>query len=203
MIFHRLIEFLNCPADSGVSFFVKDSLMVKLFVFGDIASFFLQSAGGAIMSQNKTRNLGETVIIVGLFVQLASFGLFLLIQLNFTFRYKKYSKDQYYLTLNNNWKRLNFLLIVSSVCVLIRSVVRVVEFLQGFNGVIESHEFYLYVFDALPMLCVVISMVVSFLYTNVGELYYLHFHRMHSHNQDDFVEEFDNDSDEYYQYTSK
>ncbi len=39
---------------------------------------------------------------------------------------------------------------------MIRSIVRVVEFVQGFEGNILRHEAYLYVFDAVPMAAVMV-----------------------------------------------
>ena len=39
---------------------------------------------------------------------------------------------------------------------MIRSVFRVVEYLQGFSGYLLSHEVYLYIFDAVLMLCVMV-----------------------------------------------
>jgi RTA1 like protein len=38
------------------------------------------------------------------------------------------------------------------------SIVRVIEYIQGNNGFILSHEVFLYVFDSLPMLIVMLWM---------------------------------------------
>ncbi|KAL6948783.1 hypothetical protein ACO0QE_001256 [Hanseniaspora vineae] len=175
MMFHRMIEFLNCPENSGVGVFIKDTVMVKLFVAGDVISFFLQAAGGGIMSQKNTLHTGEVIIIIGLFVQLVSFGIFVFVQLNFTLRYKKFSENYFYLQVDNKWKYLNYSLYSASIFILIRSVVRVAEFIQGFNGVISSHEYFLYIFDALAMFLTMVSLSFSFLFTDMGEMYYNHY----------------------------
>ncbi|OEJ88302.1 Protoporphyrin uptake protein 1 [Hanseniaspora osmophila] len=175
MLFHKMIEFLNCPENSGVGVFIKDTLMVKIFVSGDVISFFLQAAGGGIMSQKDTLHTGEVIIIVGLFVQLVSFGIFIFVQLNFTLRYKKFSENYFYLQVDNKWKYLNYSLYSASIFILIRSVVRVAEFIQGFNGVISSHEYFLYIFDALAMFLTMVSLSLSFFFIDVGEMYYNHF----------------------------
>lgn len=39
---------------------------------------------------------------------------------------------------------------------MVRSIFRVVEYLQGFDGYLLSHEYYLYIFDAVLMLCVIV-----------------------------------------------
>jgi hypothetical protein len=49
------------------------------------------------------------------------------------------------------WEKHMFVLFAASMLVMIRSVFRVVEYLQGFDGYLLSHEVYLYVFDALLM----------------------------------------------------
>jgi hypothetical protein len=44
-----------------------------------------------------------------------------------------------------------FVLFAASMLVMVRSVFRVVEYLQGFDGYLLSHEVYLYIFDGLLM----------------------------------------------------
>lgn len=50
------------------------------------------------------------------------------------------------------WRKHLIALYCASVLIMIRSVFRVVEYLQGFSGYLLSHEYYLYVFDAVLML---------------------------------------------------
>lgn len=47
-----------------------------------------------------------------------------------------------------------YMLYIASGLIMIRSVFRVVEYLQGNNGYLLRHEVYLYIFDALFMLVV-------------------------------------------------
>ena len=44
--------------------------------------------------------------------------------------------------------------------ILIRNIVRVAEFVEGFNGFIILHEVFLYVFDGIPMAAVLIAFLV-------------------------------------------
>ena len=46
--------------------------------------------------------------------------------------------------------------------VLLRNLVRIVEFVQGIDGAVASHEAFLYVFDAVPMFAVVSLYVVIY-----------------------------------------
>ena len=43
-------------------------------------------------------------------------------------------------------------LYIASICILIRSVFRVVEYVMGEDGYLLSHEIFLYIFDATLML---------------------------------------------------
>lgn len=54
------------------------------------------------------------------------------------------------------WRKHLVTLYAASVLVMIRSIFRVVEYLQGFSGYLLSHEYYLYIFDALLMFCVMV-----------------------------------------------
>jgi len=40
---------------------------------------------------------------------------------------------------------------------MVRSIFRVVEYVQGFSGYLLSHEVYLYMFDSLLMFCVMVT----------------------------------------------
>lgn len=54
------------------------------------------------------------------------------------------------------WRKHLVVLYVASVLIMVRSIFRVVEYLQGFDGYLLSHEPYLYVFDAVPMFAVMV-----------------------------------------------
>jgi hypothetical protein len=49
------------------------------------------------------------------------------------------------------WQRHLIILYTTSGLILVRSVFRVVEYLQGNGGYLISHEYFLYVFDAILM----------------------------------------------------
>lgn len=50
------------------------------------------------------------------------------------------------------WQKHMLVLYVASGLIMLRSIVRVVEFMQGSSGYVISHEVFLYLFDSLPML---------------------------------------------------
>lgn len=55
-----------------------------------------------------------------------------------------------------SWKKHIYALFGTSVLIMVRSVFRAIEYLQGSNGYILSREAYLYVFDAMLMLAVMV-----------------------------------------------
>jgi RTA1 like protein len=53
------------------------------------------------------------------------------------------------------WRLHMWVLFITSLLIMIRSVFRVVEYVQGTDGYLLSHEIYGYIFDALLMFAVV------------------------------------------------
>ncbi|OVF11427.1 putative acetolactate synthase [Clavispora lusitaniae] len=155
MTLARIIVQLNAQHQSVVP--VK--YLTKIFVCGDVLSFLLQAAGGGVQSGGTLdmMHLGEKLIIVGLFIQIAFFGLFIIALTIFQVRINK-NPTSHSLTLRSfpskhrNWQMVIVTLIVCSILIFIRSIVRVVEYLQGNHGYIISHEVFLYTLDGLMML---------------------------------------------------
>jgi hypothetical protein len=106
--------------------------------------------------------MGEKIIIAGLFVQIAIFGFFVVTALLFHSRIVKNSHTG---TSQGPvaWKRHLYVLYVTSALILIRSIFRVVEYLQGNNGYLISHEVFIYVMDALLMAIVMVIFAVWYI----------------------------------------
>ncbi|ORY06504.1 RTA1 like protein-domain-containing protein [Clohesyomyces aquaticus] len=137
---------------------IRSSWLTKIFVTGDVLSFLMQGAGGGMMSSAKKDpskiKLGERVIIIGLFAQIFFFGFFVVVAVSFQIRAR-----QHLATLNSTllpWKKFLNVLYVTSALILIRSVFRMIEYLQGNTGFLLRHEVFLYLFDALLMLAVMV-----------------------------------------------
>ena len=137
--------------------FIRRTWLTKLFVIGDVFAFLLQASGaGLLSSQNANMiNTGNNIIIGGLFAQLLFFGLFLLAAAIFHLRVAKAPTR---LCFERPWQKHLVGLYVVSFLILVRSIVRVVEYIQGYSGYIMSHEAFLYVFDAAVMFVAVVSM---------------------------------------------
>ena len=137
---------------------VRRKWLTKIFVGGDVLSFMMQSAGGGIMSSGASgMKTGEKIIIGGLFVQILFFGLFFITAILFEMRGKEHLKT---LSSNIPWKKYLLALYATSILILIRSVFRVIEYIQGNAGYLLRHEVFLYVFDAVLMLAVMVILNV-------------------------------------------
>ncbi|KAJ5856653.1 uncharacterized protein N7529_010597 [Penicillium soppii] len=126
--------------------------LTKIFVAGDVLSFLMQASGAGIMVQNTTNpSTGEHIIIGGLFVQIIFFGFFMISAVVFQSRIMK-SPTGRSNELEGLWRRHLTVLYITSILILVRSIVRVVEYIQGYDGFLMKEEVFIYVFDGLLML---------------------------------------------------
>jgi len=160
MILGRLIRALKAEHLS----LIPIKWVTKIFVTGDVFAFGLQAGGGGIQSAGTLDmyEMGEKIIIAGLFVQIAVFGFFVVTALLFHSRMIKNSPAG---TSQGPvaWQRHLYVLYVTSALILIRSIFRVVEYLQGNDGYLISHEVFIYVMDALLMAIVMAIFAVWYI----------------------------------------
>ncbi|KAL1618785.1 hypothetical protein SLS56_010388 [Neofusicoccum ribis] len=118
------------------------------FVLGGICRVILANA------DSKTSiDRGQTFITIGLVIQLVFFGLFIVTSINYDIRLRKNSTEA---SRSLSWETHIRILYISSALIVVRSISRLIEYLQGHDGELLSNEIYLYVFDAALMLLVMI-----------------------------------------------
>lgn len=139
--------------------FIRRRWLTRLFVLGDVACFIIQAFGSSMMaSKNADKiHVANYIVIAGLFLQIAFFGLFVIAATIFHFRL---ARNPTRLALERPWLKHMTGLYIVSILILIRSVVRGIEYIQGFDGYIMVHEAFLYAFDAVPMFFAVVTMSV-------------------------------------------
>lgn len=91
-------------------------------------------------------------------MQLAFFGLFIVVAASFHLSIRRVPAIR--LASGVMWEKHMTALYTASILIMVRSIFRVVEYLQGFNGYLLHHEAYLYIFDALLMFLVMILFYV-------------------------------------------
>ncbi|KAL1638019.1 hypothetical protein SLS58_009040 [Diplodia intermedia] len=149
MVLGRIVRLTDGSAHSPIP--VK--WLTKIFVLGDVISFLGQSAGGGMLSKADTANevkWGERIIIGGLCVQLLFFGLFMIVAAIFHIRILRVPTATA-VALTVPWRRYLVILYVASALIMVRSVFRVVEYIQGSDGYLMSKEMFIYIFDASLM----------------------------------------------------
>ncbi|PMD36384.1 RTA1-domain-containing protein [Hyaloscypha variabilis F] len=148
IIYGRVALFVNALRAS----LVQPTRVTKIFVVGDVIAFFMQAGGGGMMAQANMADLGQKVMLIGLFVQLAFFGFFLIISLIFWKRTRSSSARHTLRYGKHSWYNLLMLLLAAATFIILRCVFRIIEFGQGHTGYLATHEVFLYMFDAVPML---------------------------------------------------
>lgn len=94
--------------------------------------------------------LGEKIILAGLCIQIVVFGLFIAVAVKFHERILKNSAESSSKP-DLPWGKHLKVLYGVSLLIMIRSLIRVIEYIQGHEGYILSHEAFLYTFDGILM----------------------------------------------------
>jgi len=132
--------------------------LTRIFVIGDVVSFLTQASGAGIMTGKTSSSLqvGQDIIVVGLFLQIVSFGLFVTIALVFHYRVLRHPTSLSTTESGITWKKHLYVLYTVSVIIFVRSIFRAIEYIMGNDGYIMRHEEFLYIFDAVLMLAVLV-----------------------------------------------
>jgi len=161
-------------ADGEKHSLIRQKWLTKIFVTGDVISFLVQSGGGGIQASKSegAMKTGEKLIVVGLFLQLAFFGFFVVVAGLFHERLQRNCPASRTVDLNTlPWKKHLMVLYMSSGLILVRSIFRIIEYIMGNAGYLLRHEMFLYIFDAALMLCVML-MFNHFHPSEITELYH-------------------------------
>ncbi|KAK3935405.1 RTA1-domain-containing protein [Diplogelasinospora grovesii] len=137
---------------------IKQRWLTKTFVCGDILCFTMQGGGGGLVAAGRNNqslgDIGNGVIIAGLVLQLLWFVFFAIVAAVFHRRMSlapTASSGQPAI----RWQSYLHTLYFVSGLIMVRSLFRVIEYVQGNTGYLLTTEAFLYVFDAVPMFIVV------------------------------------------------
>jgi hypothetical protein len=140
---------------------VRISWISKIYILIDIACVVLQVMGTVTMAYGGADEQQKAINLVagGLAFQLVAFVVFVLLAMRIHWRLNQEPTN---VSSRIRWRRYFWMLYVVSGLVLLRNLVRIVEFVQGIDGAVASHEAYLYIFDAVPMGLVVVLYTVLY-----------------------------------------
>ncbi|KAG1106185.1 hypothetical protein G6F42_016849 [Rhizopus arrhizus] len=134
---------------SGVEtrFVVIGPRFAKVFFDFNIIASILQGVGGGIQSDPDSRVIGSHLTIAGSCIQLATLICFLVAA-----RYVHQSEDYHFHVHGKDPKRKLFAVIyITTLLLCVRLVYRIASYAVGIKGVIATHEWTYYVFDALML----------------------------------------------------
>ena len=148
--------------DGDKLLFIRRTWLTKIFVIGDVVTFFIQATGSSMMAAKgndaaEKVKIGNWAVIGGLGLQLAFFGFFVVATSTFHFYAAQNPTARAY---ERPWVKHMAGLYIVSTLILVRSTMRLIEFIQGYDGYIMTHEAFLYGFDAVPMFLAVMTMNV-------------------------------------------
>lgn len=148
MTLSRIILAVRAPHLS----IIRVSWQTKIFVFGDVLSFITQCGGGGLQASSNpdTIDVGQKITIAGLALQLLFFGFFMICSAIF---HKRCVQRPTVESMDPKmpWQKMMIMLYTVSGLILVRSIFRVVEYVQGRDGYLLSIEWPIYTFDALLM----------------------------------------------------
>ncbi|RDW80851.1 hypothetical protein BP5796_05549 [Coleophoma crateriformis] len=149
MVLGRMIRVMGAESLSPI----RVNWLTKIFVVGDVVSFLMQGSGGGMLAKATTTSatsLGNTIIKLGLLIQIVFFAFFMVVSVIFNIRLQRnptlVSKSG-----EVPWTKLLYVLYAASFLILIRCIFRFLEYVQGQNGYLLEHEVYMYIFDAVLM----------------------------------------------------
>ncbi|KAJ4347283.1 uncharacterized protein N0V89_011223 [Didymosphaeria variabile] len=154
MTLGRLVRALDATDHA----FLSPRWTTKIYVIIDIGSFVTQLMGTAMQANGGAEGAkqGTTLVIAGLGVQLGAFAIFILSVAIFHRRLVLEPTDVS--MEHKTWNRYMWMLYAVSGLIVVRSVFRLAEFVEGSNGKLYKTEAFLYVFDASLMFAVVVNM---------------------------------------------
>ena len=159
MTLSRLVKALDASHLS----LVRISWVSKIYILIDIACLVLQVMGTVTQAYGGAdkQDTAVNLVVGGLTFQLIAFLFFMLLAWIVHRRLAKEGTDISSRP-NIKWKKHFWVLYAASILVLVRNLVRIIEYKQGPKGNIMGSEAYLYVFDAVPMFAVVLLYMVLY-----------------------------------------
>ncbi|KAK8171208.1 RTA1 like protein-domain-containing protein [Phyllosticta citrichinensis] len=158
MVLGRIIRLVDANSYSPI----RVNWLTKTFVAGDIISFFVQAAGGGMISKAKDEDQakwGERIIIAGLVIQLIFFGLFVVAAWVFHWRIIR-APTQKAEAVWGLLRQYMLVLYAASFLIIARNAFRVIEYVQGSDGELMSKEMWIYIFDATLVFLVMLLFVI-------------------------------------------
>lgn len=135
---------------------ISPKLTTTFYIIVDIGCFGTQVVGSVTPASGDPEGikLGRSLIIGGLIAQLVALSFFILSSLHAHVLVKRSIAHGAGLPLQAQGLKYFWANYATTTAMIVRAVVRGVEYIQGQDGAIASSEAYLYAFDAVPMVAI-------------------------------------------------
>ncbi|KAI1450612.1 RTA1-domain-containing protein [Annulohypoxylon stygium] len=136
--------------------------MTEIYVLIDIACIFSQFIGAAMPASGEPDAIrkGRIILIAGLVTQFVALSVFIITSGLVHVRLRREPPDLYLGNHSVSWQKYFWTIEAITVLMVVRSIVRTVEYLQGGGGFVISHEIFIYLFDAAPMFLVMLALFI-------------------------------------------
>ena len=153
---------------------IKPIMFPRIFIPCDFLSLLLQAIGGGMASTESNNHQsvipGDNIMIAGLAFQVFTLGVFILICTDFAVRTLRNTQrhgasetfDASHAVLRRSLRFRGFVvaLALATICIFIRSVYRVIELSQGWNGSLIKVQRYFIVLEGVMVLIAVLALNV-------------------------------------------
>ena len=158
MFLGRLIRALDAEHLSSI----RPKWLTPIFVTNDIICFLTQIAGAGVQVTGDARvmSIGKKATLGGLIFSLVVFCFFVLVAAVF---HRRCNRDPSGVLLQNpqlTWRRYMWAMYISCAAIMLRNLVRTIQFGAGKESPLNTKEAIIYVFDAVPMVLVMAVLVV-------------------------------------------
>ncbi|OXV06816.1 hypothetical protein Egran_05417 [Elaphomyces granulatus] len=132
---------------------LSPALYLWIFCTCDLISLVIQAIGGGLASNASNQADGDTkpganIIVAGIIIQLVSTTVFAFLALDFLRRTIRQGTLR---TMKRTMVPLLCAMVLSVICIYIRSIYRTIELLQGWNGYLITTEIFFVILDGAMM----------------------------------------------------
>ncbi|KAK1141863.1 hypothetical protein N8T08_008376 [Aspergillus melleus] len=157
MVLGRIIRACNAEHHSSI----RTKRLTLIFVLNDVLCFLTQvfGAGVQVTGDQHIMAIGVKVVLVGLIFALVVFAVFIWVAFKFHQRLKRDPTPVAYQNGGLNWEQYMWAIYVSCVALMIRNLIRTIEF-GASDSDLGKKEVYIYIFDAAMMFISIAVLVI-------------------------------------------
>ena len=158
MVLGRIIRSFDAEHLSSM----RTKWLTFVFVTNDVITFCTQigGAGVQVTGDAKVMSIGKKVVLAGLIFSLFVFAMFILIAIVFHRRLWRNPTPVLVLNPELHWRRYMWAIYVACVAMIVRNLVRTIQFGASQTAPVNTKEAFIYVFDAFLMFLAMLALAI-------------------------------------------